>query len=276
MHGSEARENADARKAQERARVVSGWKVTKVSAPKRGHAEPKRYRVEMEMYALEGLVDSGWMLLDGWCYKALKRGNAYIFKLMTKTEDFARHDGAMDGTCTVIYGHHEYLNHHGQPEMLDRLKHVYVDGLINGVDIRRFTDDFSAQAKAQTTVASVIMAVNASILAVPGLGTQLAMKALCSISFILCVYSIIGCAIAQQLVQSLRYLDFSAYYLQEEMGTFVILSLAFAIIGVLAGIFTVEFGLPLSERIGCGLILVVGGGLMIPLTMASFGPGLIQ
>jgi hypothetical protein len=53
------------------------------------------------------------------------------------------------------------------------------------------------------------MAVNASILAVPGLGTQLAMKALCSISFILCVYSIIGCAIAQQLVQSLRYLDFS-------------------------------------------------------------------
>jgi hypothetical protein len=31
---------------------------------------------EMEMYALEGLVDSGWMLLDGWCYKALKRGNA--------------------------------------------------------------------------------------------------------------------------------------------------------------------------------------------------------
>ncbi|KAG2091046.1 uncharacterized protein F5147DRAFT_656908 [Suillus discolor] len=261
MHGSEARENADARKVQERARVVSGWKVTKVSAPKRGHAEPKRYRVEMEMYALEGLVDSGWMLLDGWCYKALKRGNAYIFKLMTKTEDFARHDGAMDGTCTVIY---------------DRLKHVYVDGLINGVDIRRFTDDFSAQAKAQTTVASVIMAVNASILAVPGLGTQLAMKALCSISFILCVYSIIGCAIAQQLVQSLRYLDFSAYYLQEEMGTFVILSLAFAIIGVLAGIFTVEFGLPLSERIGCGLILVVGGGLMIPLTMASFGPGLIQ
>lgn len=53
-------------------------------------------------------------------------------------------------------------------------------------------------------------------------------------------------------------------------------SLAFAIIGVLAGIFTVEFGLPLSARIGCGLILVVVGGLMIPLTMASFGPGLIQ
>ncbi|KAG2089635.1 uncharacterized protein F5147DRAFT_788278 [Suillus discolor] len=221
----------------------------------------------------------------------------------------------------IFKGHHEYLNHHGQPEarlmrmhsvtgkcgplkkspfltgaavamfwipfiMLDRLKHVYVDGLINGVDIRRFTDDFSTQAKAQTTVASVIMAVNASILAVPGLGTQLATKALCSISFVLCVYCIVGCMIAQQLVQRLRYLDFSAYYLQEEMGTFAILasipmftflmSLAFAIIGVLAGIFTVGFGLPLSTRIGCGLILIVGGGLVIPLTMASFGPGLIQ
>ena len=31
---------------------------------------------EMEIYALEGLVDSGWMLLDGWRYRALKRGNA--------------------------------------------------------------------------------------------------------------------------------------------------------------------------------------------------------
>ena len=28
----------------------------------------------MEIYALESLVDSGWMLLDGWCYRALKRG----------------------------------------------------------------------------------------------------------------------------------------------------------------------------------------------------------
>ncbi|KAG1898192.1 uncharacterized protein F5891DRAFT_982091 [Suillus fuscotomentosus] len=31
---------------------------------------------EIEIYALEGLVDSGWMLLDGWYYRALKRGKA--------------------------------------------------------------------------------------------------------------------------------------------------------------------------------------------------------
>ncbi|KAG1817181.1 uncharacterized protein BJ212DRAFT_1299344 [Suillus subaureus] len=52
--------------------------------------------------------------------------------------------------------------------MLRRLKMIYIDGLVNVMDIRSFTDNFSAQAKAQTTMASVIMAVNASILAVPG------------------------------------------------------------------------------------------------------------
>ncbi|KAG1816549.1 hypothetical protein EV424DRAFT_1348168 [Suillus variegatus] len=31
---------------------------------------------EMEIYALGSLVDSGWMLLDGWRYRALKRGKA--------------------------------------------------------------------------------------------------------------------------------------------------------------------------------------------------------
>lgn len=157
-------------------------------------------------------------------------------------------------------GHHEYLNHHGQPEarllrthslgerrdnlksshviiglaiamlcipltVLKRLEGIYVDGLISGVDIRRFTDDFSAQAKAQATVvsvmsytrtrtlsicqASVIMAVDASILAIPGLGSQLATRALCSVSFILSVYCIIGCTIAQQFSSRIRSLDFA-------------------------------------------------------------------
>lgn len=52
-------------------------------------------------------------------------------------------------------------------------------------------------------------------------------------------------------------------------------SLAFSIVGFLAGIFATEFGLPLSARIGCRLALVVGTSLTIPLMMASFGPGLI-
>lgn len=38
--------------------------------------------------------------------------------------------------------------------VLKRLRSIYVDGLINGVDIRGFIDDFSVQAKSQTTVVS--------------------------------------------------------------------------------------------------------------------------
>ncbi|KAG2120280.1 hypothetical protein BD769DRAFT_1671701 [Suillus cothurnatus] len=108
--------------------------------------------------------------------------------------------------------------------VLRRLKNIYVDGLVNGVDVRGFMDDFIAQAKSQTTVASVIMAVNASILAIPGLGSQLTTKTLCSISFLLSVYCIIGCTMAQHFAQRLKSLDFAAYYLQEKMLSLVILT----------------------------------------------------
>ncbi|KAG1776436.1 hypothetical protein EV702DRAFT_1198122 [Suillus placidus] len=128
--------------------------------------------------------------------------------------------------------------------VLKHLKNIYVDGLVNGVDIKAFTDDFNAQAKSQTTMASVIMAVNASILAIPGLGAQIATKTLCSISFILSVYCILG--------------------------------LAFSILGFLAGIFTADFELPLFAKVACGLALIMGGSLILPLTVASFGPGLIR
>lgn len=47
-------------------------------------------------------------------------------------------------------------------------------------------------------------------------------------------------------------------------------------LGFLAGIFTADFGLPLSARLGCGLTFVVGAGLVIPLMIASLGPGLIR
>ncbi|KAG2353402.1 hypothetical protein BDR07DRAFT_1496316 [Suillus spraguei] len=225
------------------------------------------------------------------------------------------------GKLLHVIRHHEYLNHYGQPEarlirthsvgerrrdledspfmtglavamlcvpimVFRRLRNIYVDGLVNGVDVRGFTDDFSAQAKSQTTVASVIMAVNASILAIPGLGLPLATKTLCTISFLLSVYCIIGCAVAQQFGQRLRSLDFAAYYLQGRMASLVILtsipsvlylmSLGFSTFGFLAGVYTPDFGLPLSARLGCGLTFLVGAGLVIPLVIASLGTGLIR
>ncbi|KAG2108984.1 uncharacterized protein F5147DRAFT_652562 [Suillus discolor] len=160
-----------------------------------------------------------------------KRIMASIELVSHRIEELAGPDGAMREPSIAICvnkGHHQYLNHYGQPEarlmrthslgerrrdlehsplmtgiavtmfwipimVLKCLRSIYIDGLVNGVDIKGFTDDFSVQAKAQTTVASVILAVNASILAIPGIGTQIATKTLCSISFIFSVYCILGC-----------------------------------------------------------------------------------
>ncbi|KAG1906186.1 uncharacterized protein F5891DRAFT_1182404 [Suillus fuscotomentosus] len=170
---------------------------------------------------------------------------------LATAEELARSDGVMEEQGVAICGkllhvlrHHEFLNHHGQPEarlmrthslgerhrdlenspfinavavamlwipmmVLRRLRKIYVDGLVNGVDMNAFLDDFNAQAKSQTTVASVIMAVDASILAIPGLGSALATKTLCSISFVLSAYCIIACTIAQQFGHRMRSLDFA-------------------------------------------------------------------
>lgn len=170
--------------------------------------------------------------------------------------------------------------------VLKRLRNIYVDGLINGVDMKEFVDDFSAQAKAQMTLSTVIMVVNASILAVPGLGSTTITKSFCSISFILNFYCIIAWMVGQHFGHRLRSLDFAVYYLQGKIIILAILAstpsllyltgLTFSILGFLAGVFTEGFELPLSAKIGCGLIVVVGMGLMIPLTVASVDPGLIR
>jgi len=39
---------------------------------------------------------------------------------------------------------------------LKRLREIYVDGLVNGVDMKEFVDDLSAQSKAQTTIVSAV------------------------------------------------------------------------------------------------------------------------
>ncbi|KAG2741673.1 hypothetical protein P692DRAFT_20750265, partial [Suillus brevipes Sb2] len=151
---------------------------------------------------------------------------------------------AYGGCVGTVYRHHQYLNHYGQPEarlmrthslgeryrdlekspfmasvaiamlwipfvMLRRLRNIYVDGLVNEVDMRRFIDNFNAQSKSQTTVASVIMAVDASILAIPGLGSLLPTKTMCSISFVLSAYCIIACAVVQRFSHRMRSLDFA-------------------------------------------------------------------
>jgi hypothetical protein len=53
------------------------------------------------------------------------------------------------------------------------------------------------------------MAVDASILAIPGLGSLLPTKTMCSISFVLSAYCIIACAVVQRFSHRMRSLDFA-------------------------------------------------------------------
>ncbi|KAG2105835.1 uncharacterized protein F5147DRAFT_654077 [Suillus discolor] len=101
-------------------------------------------------------------------------------------------------------GHYQYLNRHNQPEArlirghaviekprtckalyfmgntaatilcmpitIDCIKNTSVDGIVNGVDVRTFIDDFTSQAKSQITLAGVSVAMDVAILAILGLG----------------------------------------------------------------------------------------------------------
>lgn len=177
--------------------------------------------------------------------------------------------------------------------VLKRLKNIYVDSLINRVD-----SNLNAQAKAQTTKASVIMVVNAIILAIPGLGTQVATKTLCSIpSFSASLHHRVhndtmhwahieiawfrGVLLTREDGHSCnpcKNTEFSVsdeetkpliaiiYYSQDHCDC----SLAFLILGYLHNWFRTT--LTCKDR--------VWGGLncwgVIPLIIASFSPGLIQ
>ncbi|KAG2346747.1 hypothetical protein BDR05DRAFT_945738 [Suillus weaverae] len=140
--------------------------------------------------------------------------------------------------------------------VLKCLKNIYVDGLVNGVDIKAFMDDFNTQAKSQTTVVSVIMAVNASILAIPGLVSTASS----------------GVLPTREDDQSCGPYKHTEFFVSDKDYH----SLVFSILGFLAGIFTADFELPLFAKVACRLALIMGGSLILPLTVASFGPRLIR
>jgi hypothetical protein len=102
----------------------------------------------------------------------------------------------MDFSCSDLIdlpdcvGHHQFLNRHNQPEArlirshavreksrrckllvfmgntaamamcmpitVDRIKSTSVDGIMNGVEVNSFIDDFSSQAKGQITLVSAL------------------------------------------------------------------------------------------------------------------------
>ncbi|KAG2046040.1 hypothetical protein BDR06DRAFT_977774 [Suillus hirtellus] len=54
------------------------------------------------------------------------------------------------------------------PVTIERIQTTSVDGIVNGVEVRRFVNDVTNQAKGQITLAGVSMALDVAILAIPG------------------------------------------------------------------------------------------------------------
>ncbi|KAG0692459.1 hypothetical protein DFH29DRAFT_882438 [Suillus ampliporus] len=139
-------------------------------------------------------------------------------------------DGNITEPAVALFGHHQYLNYYGQPEahllwshsmgrrhrkrepfpfiatlamlclpmlVREHLNQIYVDGLINSLNIKNFVDDFSSQNTAQITLAGVIMVVDAGFLAVQGVGTGMVAESILKGSIIFCV----GCMFAGMFVQ---------------------------------------------------------------------------
>ncbi|KIK35318.1 hypothetical protein CY34DRAFT_96312 [Suillus luteus UH-Slu-Lm8-n1] len=83
------------------------------------------------------------------------------------------------------------------PITIECVRSTSVDGIINGVEVQGFINDFSSQTKNQIALVSVSMALDIVILAIPDLGTTTIAQTLCSCSFLLGV----GCIFTGTMVQ---------------------------------------------------------------------------
>ncbi|KAG1886922.1 uncharacterized protein F5891DRAFT_1200307 [Suillus fuscotomentosus] len=220
--------------------------------------------------------------------------------------------------CRISYilRHHQFLNRHNQPEArlirthavrekhrrckllvfignaaamvlcmpitIDRIRSTSVDGILNGVEVNSFIDDFSSQAKGQITLAGVSMALDITILAIPGLGTTQTSQTMCSCSLLLGVGCIFAGTMVQHFGQRMRSMDFASYYLRHKTKMFIVitgiptsfcvLSVAGSILGFLAGVAT-DFKPSAPLMIASLITLGVVVGSLIVLVLASYGPG---
>ncbi|KAG1854298.1 hypothetical protein F4604DRAFT_1686135 [Suillus subluteus] len=159
-------------------------------------------------------------------------------------------DGNIIEPGVTLFGHHQYLNYYGQPEahllcshstgvrhqkrepfrfiatlamlclpmlVRDRLDQIYVDSLVNSLDIKDFVDNFSSQITAQMTLAVVIMAIDTGFLTVQGLGTGMVAEYILKGSIVFCVGCMFSGMFAQYFAEKLKMLRFAAYYLDQGM-----------------------------------------------------------
>lgn len=171
------------------------------------------------------------------------------------------------------------------PVTIERIQTTSVDGIVNGVEVRRFVNDVTNQAKGQITLAGVSMALDVAILAIPGLGTSAMTQTLCSCSLILGVGCIFAGNMVQHFGERMGSLDFAAYYLRKKRMVliiitsiptfFCILSVIGSILGFLSGVIR-DFSPSAPLIITCIITLCIVACLLLVLLISSYGPGLTR
>ncbi|KAG1893337.1 uncharacterized protein F5891DRAFT_1196569 [Suillus fuscotomentosus] len=216
-------------------------------------------------------------------------------------------------------GHHQYLNRHNQPEArlirshavrekrknnkilsavgsaavtilcmpitIERIRNTSVDGIVNGIEVRRFVDDFSSQARNQITLAGASMAMDIAIFTIPGLGASTTAQTLCSCSLLVGVGCIFAGTMVQRFGERMGSLEFAGYYLRKRRMMlvvitsiptfFCVLSVIGAMLGFLAGIFA-NFKPSTFLVVSNFVMLSVVVCLLLVLAIASYGPGLAR
>ncbi|KAG1892963.1 uncharacterized protein F5891DRAFT_986287 [Suillus fuscotomentosus] len=165
-------------------------------------------------------------------------------------------------------GHHQYLHRHNQPEAclirthtvrekhrkfkllhfmgnaaatmfcmpitIARVKSTSVDGIINGVEVQSFINDFSSQTRNQITLAGISMALDIAILAIPWLGLLS----------------------AKEDGDASGYYKHTDLFLHIELAHGITISVTTSILGFLAGI-TIDFKPSAPSVIACFAMLAV-------------------
>ncbi|KAG0701806.1 hypothetical protein DFH29DRAFT_875620 [Suillus ampliporus] len=182
--------------------------------------------------------------------------------------------------CYCI-GHHQFLNRHNQPEaclirnhaVREKHRRTSTDGILNGVEVNSFVDDFTSQARSQITLAGVSMAMDIAILAIPGLGTMETSQTLCR----LYIRGHDGATLWREN---------ESYYLQQKTKMFIIItsiptsfcvlritsSVTGSILGFLSGVatdFKPSAPLMVSSIVTLGIVV----SSLLVLVLASYGPG---
>ncbi|KAG1722281.1 uncharacterized protein EDB91DRAFT_1256148 [Suillus paluster] len=187
-----------------------------------------------------------------WTLDQMRQVDVQLASVEALAENEIIEDTGVVLCCKILYmlRHYQYLNCHNQPEAclirghaviekrrtckalyfmgntaatilcmpitIDHIRNTSVDGIVNGVDVRTFIDDFSSQAKSQITLAGISVAMDIAIFAIPGLGTTVTSQTLCSCSLLLGVGCIFTATMVQHFDKKMRSIDFMVYYLQKK------------------------------------------------------------